>query len=116
MKTDIQKVCVFVLWFLSFASSSVFASGNHYITFSNFDLWSNTYLDPTIRIDDKDGEQNPGDCTDPDTYFVATSISQEAQNRIYSTLLAAKLSSKPVTAILNDCLSNRPRIISVILK
>jgi len=106
------KSIVLISGFITFPTHAA----NTFITLDNFELWSSTYEADTIRINDLNGEQNPETCTDPDTYFVSTAMSLEAQNRAYSTLMAAKLSKQPIQVILSGCQDGRPKVVSVILK
>ncbi len=83
-----------------------------------YTLWSNTYQDNTIRIVLPAGDYyNPAGavCNNVDSYMVSSSITAEARQRIYSTLLAAKLASKPVKLRLdtNVCEQGRPRVLNV---
>jgi len=91
-------------------------STDTFVTLTEYELWSNTYNDSQIRILDLDGVSNPESCTDPDSYFIDPATSDVLENRIYSTLLAAKIGNQEVTVVLNSCWSNRPRIINVILE
>tara|TARA_R110001592_G_scaffold349845_1_gene645492 strand:- start:11268 stop:11672 length:405 start_codon:yes stop_codon:yes gene_type:complete len=106
------KSIALIVGFISLPAHAV----NTFITLDNFELWSSTYEADTIRINDLNGEQNPENCTDPDTYFLSTALSLEAQNRAYSTLMAAKLSKQPIQIILSGCQGGRPKVVSVILK
>jgi len=49
-------------------------------------------------------------CTDPDSYFVQSTLSQQVQSRILAVLLTAKALGRPVTVRLDGCESNRPAI------
>lgn len=87
-----------------------------WVTASSFKLWSNTYGADTIRIEALD-YYNPAGCGDADSYMVSASLSGEARQRIYATLLAAKLATKPVRLRLDTstCQDGRPKIINVML-
>lgn len=89
-----------------------------FVTADGYKLWSNTYGTNVIRVFPSDGYYNPASCANVDSYFVSTEISLESQQRIYSTLLAAKLASKPVVLRLDTdyCEDNRPRILHVIIE
>jgi hypothetical protein len=83
-----------------------------------YSLWTNTYGDNTIRIMLKTVDYyNPSACPagNVDSYMVSTGIPAEARQRIYSTLLAAKLAGKPVKLFLdtNSCEQGKPKILHV---
>jgi len=50
--------------------------------------------------------------------MVASELSTEAQQRIYSTLLAAKLSNKSVKAFINtgECEQSCPKIMNIVIE
>lgn len=54
-------------------------------------IWSNTYLLNIIRVDVGGTIRNPGGCSDPDSYMILTTLSEEAKECIYSTSLAESL-------------------------
>lgn len=85
----------------------------NWATLTNFTLWSNTHSNSTIRLVVPGALVNPSGCTDPDSYMVQSTLSTDAQKRIYATLLAAKLSGKSVQAWVSGCESNRPAILNV---
>jgi hypothetical protein len=58
---------------------------------------------------------NPAGCTDPDSFFVLSTMAAETQSRIYATLLAARIAEKPVWIRINGCELNRPAIIAAYL-
>lgn len=91
-------------------------AANNIVPMSDFELWTTTYQDDVIRVIDLNGVKNPETCTNPDSYFVSTALSAKAQERIYSTLLAANFSEKSVRIALNGCQDNRPRLVSVLVK
>ena len=115
MKTRLQVVIGVVLIYILLSPLNSLAANNFY-SMQDFQLWSNTYEWEVIRVIDLNGTQNPEGCSDPDSYFVSQSLSLEAQNRIYSTLLAAKLSGLPIQVVLNGCENTKPRITNVILQ
>jgi hypothetical protein len=94
---------------------------NGFVTLSGvYTLWSNTYAGDTIRIVVTSLDYyNPAGsaCTNVDSYMVSSAISAEARQRIYSTLLAAKMAGKPVKLSLdtNYCEQARPRVLNVTL-
>ncbi len=57
-------------------------------------------------------------CTDPDSYMVSSALPAEARQRIYSTLLSAKLAGRPVRLYVdsNNCESNRPMVMNVTIE
>lgn len=94
---------------------------NGWVTVKGFDLWSNTYTDPQIRIIvSGDAYYNPAGsaCTGVDSYMVSTALPDKQQDRIYSTLLSAVMANKAVQLRLdtNLCENNRPRIINVMVQ
>ena len=89
---------------------------NGWVTAKDYTLWSSTNGTDVIRLQVKDGVYNPaGHCTDPDSYMVGRSLTKEAQQRIYSTLLSAKIAGHPVRLQLdtNNCEWSRPKILNV---
>lgn len=105
---------------IMFASCTNAHDGNNgWVTISNFDLWSNTYTEPQIRINlNNDTYYNPaGHCTLVDSYMVSTSLSEKQQDRIYSMLLSAVLAKKSLRVRLdtNYCENNRPMILNVVI-
>ena len=88
-------------------AQNVRAAGE-WVDLTGFYLWSNTYLLDVIRVEVGGVIQNPGGCSDPDSYMVLTTLSAEAKQRIYSTLLAAKLAGRPVRLRVDGCESNKP--------
>lgn len=93
---------------------------NGQVTTEGFTVWSNTYGSDTIRVFPNDGVYNPAgsSCSDPDSYMVSTSLSKEAQQRIYATLMAAVMAKHAVDLILdtNGCEDGRPKILHVAIK
>lgn len=87
-----------------------------FVTLTQFSLWSDTYGEDTIRITSSVGISNPEGCTDPDSYFVRSTLSSTVKSRIYSTLLAAKMGGKSVNVFLDGCESSRPGISTVVIE
>ncbi len=92
-------------------SSAAFATT--FVTISDFQLWSNTYDNPVIRVV-ASSIQNPESCSDADSYMVSTTLPTGAEDRVYAALLAAATADKSIQVVLSGCESGRPRIISVI--
>jgi len=90
------------------------AAGTVYVT--NFSVWSNTYNDPTIRVTTGETRFNPESCTDPDSYMVDDTLPDLVKNRIFSTLMAAKMAGKKIRLWISGCYANRPAIKTVILE
>ncbi|MGH8602100.1 MAG: hypothetical protein ACREXR_04785 [Gammaproteobacteria bacterium] len=110
-----------ILVSVGLAAASVFPVTAHdgndgWVTVSSFRLWSNTYGADTIRIEAAD-YYNPAACSDGDSYMVSSILSGEARQRIYATMLAAKMATKPVRLRLDTstCQDGRPRIVNVML-
>jgi hypothetical protein len=104
--------------FMTSLSLHSFADIN--VDLSDFQLWSATNGSDLIRVIPKGvpvmtpqiNALAPA-CTDNDSYMVKTTIAPAAISRMYSTLLAAKMSAKTVTLVLSGCETNRPAIVSV---
>lgn len=81
------------LGLLFFMSSFAQAGVWHDVT--NFQLWSNAYTAPQIRIglsssvEIKNPSACPGDSNTIDSYMVNDTLPTDVKQRIYSTLLAA---------------------------
>jgi len=74
-------------------------------------VWSNA--DNAIRVTTPNQAiANNWACPNPDSYYVLTTMSQQAQSRTLAVLLAAKAMGKPVTVRLDGCESGRPAIVS----
>jgi len=115
--------------FLVVALASVLAHANDgnngIVTLSGaYTLWSNTYSNNTVRIVVASGDYyNPSSCSNLDSYMVSSSISAEARQRIYSTLLAAKLAGKAVKLNVDNggcegdgpTHQDRPRVLNVMI-
>lgn len=109
----------FIFALVLIASQSIAFSGNNgWLTIDDFTLWSNTYTTDTVRIEIDGDYYNPANCTDTDSMMVAAELSEEARARIYSTLLAAKLSSTPVKLFIDSssCERTRPKVLNVVLE
>jgi len=90
-----------------------------FVTVTNFQLWSNTYNEPQIRVViSGDTYYNPSGCSNLDSYMVSTALTDKIQDRIYSVLLSAALAKKSVILRIesNGCENNRPRIMSAIIQ
>ncbi len=90
-----------------------------FVTISNFQLWTNIYNGPQIRvIISGDSYYNPSNCSNPDSYMVSTALTDKQQDRIYSALLSATMAQKSVVLRVenNGCENNRPRIMLVIIQ
>ncbi|OZG72363.1 hypothetical protein BTA51_16670 [Hahella sp. CCB-MM4] len=100
---------------LMLGSFAVGAHAETWKTIQNFNVWSmSNASNLTIRVTGIPIE-NPESCSDADSYMVQSSIAESGQDRIYSTLLAAAVSGKPVHISLSGCESNRPRITNVVI-
>jgi hypothetical protein len=81
-------------------------------------LWSNTYEDNIIRImlrvpDYYHPYINTTSCPNSitaDSYMVSTAIPADARQRIFTTLLSAKLAGKPVRLFIDGCQGGLPRV------
>lgn len=118
----LSRVAVFGLVTLASAGASAHDGNGPFVTLNSgsYALWSGTYTDPTIRIILTVSDYyNPATCGNNDSYMVSTTISAESRQRLYSTLLAAKLAGKPVKLVLetanNVCEQGRPKVVSVIV-
>jgi hypothetical protein len=115
-----MKKYVLTLAISMVASFSEANNGNDgFVTISNFQLWSNTYANPQIRVViSGDTYYNPSNCSIPDSYMVSTALSDKIQDRMYSSLLSATMAKKSVVMRVenNGCENNRPRIITVIIE
>jgi hypothetical protein len=115
-----MKKYIFTLALSMIASFSEAHNGNDgFVTISNFQLWSNTYNNPQIRVViSGDTYYNPSKCINPDSYMVSTALSEKIQDRMYSNLLSAVMANKSVVLRVenNGCENDRPRIITVIIQ
>lgn len=86
---------------------------------ADYQLWSTTNGTDIIRLIPTgvavNNAQAPS-CPDADSYMVKSTLSASSIDRIYSSLLAAKMSSKPVTITISGCETSRPAIVNVIMK
>ena len=92
---------------------------NGFVTVSNFQLWSNTYNAPQIRlVISGDTYYNPNNCSNPDSYMVSTALTDKVQDRIYSVLLSAALAKKSVILVIdsNSCENNKPSVLTAIIQ
>lgn len=90
-----------------------------FIDLADYQLWSTTNGTDVIRVvpigASVNNTQTPT-CSDADSYMVKSTLSAASINRIYSTMLAAKMASKPITIVVSGCELNRPAIVSAIIK
>ena len=63
----------------------------------------------TVRVTIQGASYNEGNCATPDGYVTAKSDNSGYTTHA-SALLAAYMSGKPVTIVVNGCVSGRPRI------
>ena len=101
--------------FVAFFLMMPFYSHAEFVMLEDFTLWSNTYETDTIRVYKKDNQPvvNPNSCGDPDSYMVASRLSEDARERIYSSLLAAKMANRTVKIWVSGCERERPAILHV---
>jgi len=76
------------------------------VVWSNIDNGTNV-----IRVTTSGGVVNPASCTNPDSYLVLTTLSQQTQSRTLAVLLTAKAMGRPVSVRVIGCESNRPAIV-----
>lgn len=88
-----------------------------WVTAKSYQLWTNTYGSKEIRVVPNDGVYNPQGCSDPDSYMVSTAHADSVQQRIYSSLLAAKLAGQSVRLNIDSsaCQGSKPRILTVVI-
>lgn len=99
---------------VSMASS--FCDADTQVVVSNYQLWATTNGNDIVRvIPTAISVANGEACSDPDSYMVKSTLSAGQINRIYSTLLAAKISGKPVRLVTSGCMTNRPAIVDALL-
>jgi hypothetical protein len=111
----LSAVLLFTLSFSSYANNG----NDGFVTISNFQLWSNTYNAPQIRvIISGDTYYNPSNCSNVDSYMVTTALGDKVQDRIYAALLSATLTKKSVVLRIenNGCESGRPSIMNVVIQ
>ncbi|WP_419227329.1 hypothetical protein [Alteromonas sp. OM2203] len=107
-----------ILLFITFPVAFAHDGNDGWVTIESFKLWSNTYQTNTIRVVVDDSVYNPAKtCSDIDSYMVASELSEESKNRLYSMLLAANLAGKPVKVFVDksSCERNRPKIMNAVL-
>ncbi len=113
MKRSLSPILMLV------ASAAHSHNGNEgWVDTQDYELWTNTYETEFIRVIPNDGVYNPASCTDPDSYFVSSSLSLEAQQRNYSVLLAAAMAKRPVRLRIDpgSCEGSKPKISNVVIK
>ena len=106
---------LFLMPLMSFAHNG----NDGFVTVSDFQLWSNTYNAPQIRLIVKgDTYYNPSNCSNLDSYMVSAALSSEVQGRIYSMLLSAVIAKKSVVLRIenNGCENTRPAIVNAVLE
>lgn len=114
-----SRFAVFSMVTLASVGAHANDGNDHFVTLSGAcTLWSNTHSNDTIRIVVTPADYyNPAGaiCCDVDSYMVASNISAEARQRIYSTILAAKLAGKAVKLYVDSdgCEQGRPRVLNV---
>lgn len=106
----------FTLSFVLLTSTNITEAAGVWVDISDFHLWSNTYEYDIIRVEVVSGYQNPSSCSQPDSYMVLTTLSESSKQRIYSTLLAAKMANRGVRLRVDGCQGDRPAIQNVILR
>jgi hypothetical protein len=87
---------------------------------TNLQLWSNAYTAPQIRIalpnqTVKNPSACPGDANTIDSYMVNETLPVDVKQRIYSTLLAAKMAKISIRLRIEGCYGGRPAITNVVL-
>lgn len=108
IRSRLKLFCIFM-----FPSTYSLADG--YVEINQYQLWSTINGTNTIRIIPTDSQVDAQECSDPDSYMVKTTLEETAISRIYSSLLTAKMSDKPVKVYIQGCEANRPAIVNVIL-
>jgi hypothetical protein len=91
------------------------SNANTSVDIINFELWSTTNGLDVIRVVPTSAAVVGIGCSDPDSYLVKTTMSDKSVNRIYATLLTAKISSRQVRLFVSGCELNRPAIVNVIM-
>jgi hypothetical protein len=101
-----------VLVFMSGLASAGLVSAAD-ISLPDFVVWSNADNSNTgIRVEVAPGYLvNPGSCSNTDSYFVLTTLSEQTQSRTLAVLLAAKALGRSVTVRVIGCEANRPAIV-----
>jgi hypothetical protein len=108
---------------VSLGASAANDGSNGVVTLAatSYKLWTNVGSSSVIRISVIAPEtiyNASGTCTDPDSYMVSSTLPADARQRIYSTLLSAKLAGRPVRLYIdsNICEDNRPRVNNVTIE
>lgn len=101
----------FVFALLACASVGAYAAQDIQIDAANIQLWSNINGDNRIRLM-APTVVNAWGCTDPDSYYVMSTIPQAAQSRIFATILTAKAMNRAVIIRVDGCEDGRPRILN----
>jgi hypothetical protein len=118
----ISRCAVFAMVTLASLGASAHDGNNGTVTLAadSYKLWTNAGAGNVIRISLKVADYyNPAEhCNDVDSYMVAAALGAEVRQRIYSTLLSAKLAGKPVRLYLdtNACEEQRPRVVNVTIE
>ena len=115
-----SRSAVFAMVTLASLGASAHDGNNGMVTLAadSYSLWTTAGSGNVIRISLHNGNDYynaSGNCNDVDSYMVASALGTEVRQRIYSTLLSAKLAGKPVRLYLdtNNCEENRPRVVNV---
>ncbi len=115
-----KKILLIILISVAAGFAEAHDGNNGWVTVNNMQLWSNTYLDPQIRVVlTGDTYYNPAvSCASVDSYMVSTALTEKQQDRIYSTMLSAVMAKKSIMLRLdtNNCENGRPRIINVAIQ
>jgi hypothetical protein len=98
---------------LLFASQQAMATD---IVLTDPVVWSNTgHGDPPRITTPNAAIVNPSNCNDtgrpPDSYFVASTLTQQAQSRLLAVLPSAKASGRSVSVRLSGCEQGRPAVV-----
>lgn len=121
MKNIVVAVCLYSISLFAIANDG----NNGAVTVKGFQLWSNTYNDPQIRIvvvgDTYYSPAMGGSvqtCTSIDSYMVSTTLPEKQQDRIYATLLSGVMANKAVVLILDTqtCEKGRPKVLNVMIQ
>lgn len=105
-----QAVFVTLMSFSYYAHADAVA-----VQLSSFSLWSSWSGGDFVRVRTTDQIANPNNCSSPDSYVLDPAMEPSAISRSYSTLMAAYMSNKPVTVVVEGCALNVPAINTVIL-
>ncbi len=106
-----KKIITAILFFCSLS-----VKADAVIDIPDFQLWSTTNGTDIVRVIPNGVAVSAQGCSDPDSYMVKSTLSAASISRIYATLLAAKMASKPVTIVVIGCETNRPAIVNVLIK